>query len=908
MKLTSLIWVTLFIFQLFSGFDAHGKATSLTLDHSDAIVLSSGISDGTPPRLALQLDKQIIKIPDEGSKANMGVLFKDLGLYEKAIDHYRKSLPTRKKLGDESGEATDLDSLGHVYEIIGDYTNALQSYEQALVIFRKLGKADDEARILNDMGELYTALGNYPFALDCHQMALSKFKSNSLIKDEATVQNNVSLIYERLGLYERALESHRLALAMFRKLNNPQDEAAAMLEMAGALFQMGKHDQAIKTALDALQLMKKAGISTDDSAGVLAAFYIDLGRIPEAETLLSKTNNNAGLARLALLKGDHQAASSLYSKELLRLSRNGNPRDQFSAYTGLGKTYLAMNNFQKAQEAFQNAMNASESIRATLSPSDRKRFLDTRINGFQPAEAYKGSALAKFRLNDQEGALETAELRKSRRFSGYMADEVSSKTFGIPRDLLLKETSLTNRIAALKKELDSTDQQTQKSRHDNISILITHSQTELNSVSEELWRRYPAYAVIKYPKPLKLNEINMTQNDYLIVFDVFDDGIALQLIHDNKIVKSEFIDLPAEKIKADIIAFKKTLDEKTPGKFDTDQASSLFKTLFQGILDDLPEGVSLKIIPDGILNLLPFDALVMQKKTDISKTEISDKGNPSTSSQTRNIFLGDRYLLSLHESVSSMNMNKTMSSRIRPPKNALIMADPIFSTNDDRFDRNASPSISNTVSNLHAEASKILNNTEAGFDISSRKNNFSAIAQKMEKIFPGRIMTLTGAKAGKSDLSNRISQNSDGFGNVVFATQFMTSNSCPVISEPFVALSMAPPGVDGYLRISDILSLKMPTEIVVLTGSSQQSSYNGNSGQGVADFARAFQYAGAKSVLISLKDVDDSATPVFMEKLFTYLKNGLTKRESLKRAKEEMRKDGYEHPHYWSGYILYGES
>lgn len=907
MNLTRLFLVTFFIMELFSAFDAHGKAVSQTQDQTNHVALSLRTSDGTGVRLALQLDKQIIKVPDEGSKANMGILFKDLGLYEKAIDHYKKSLPTRKKLGDEAGEATDLDNLGRLYETMGDYPNALQHYEQALAIFTKLGKADDEARILNDMGELYTALGNYPLALDCHQMALTKFRSSSLVKDEATVQNNVSLIFEKLGLYERALESHRLALAMFRKLGNPQDEAAAMLEIAATLFQMGKHDQGIKTALDALQLMKKAGISVDESAGVVAGYYLDLGRTSEAETLLSKTSNTAGLARLALTKGDYQTASSLYSKELSRLSDNRNLKDRYSAYTGLGKTYLAMKNFQMAQEAFQNAVNVSEAIRSTSSPSDRKRFFDTRINGFQPVEAYKGLALAKFRLNDQPGSLEISELLKSRRFSAYMADELSSRSFGIPRDLLSKETSLINRIAALKKELNSTNRQTQKPRHDNISLLISQSENELTSLSEELWRRYPAYASIKYPKPFRLNEITMTPNDYVIVFEVFDDGVAVQLIHDNKIIKSELINVPGKKMESDITAFKKTLDEKNPGKFDTDQASSLYKTLFQGVLEDLPEGVSLRIVSDGMLNLLPFDALVMPGKTVISGHEMSDKGNPSNSSQPQNNFLGDRYFLSLHESISSMNLNRAMSNRIRPPRNALVVADPIFSTNDDRFDRNTSPVTSNSISNLHAEASKILNSSESGFGISPGQNNFSAIAQKMEKIFPGRIILLTGAKAGKSDLINRISQNSDGFGNVMFVTHFMTSNAFPIVAEPFVALSMVPPGIDGFLRVSDILSLKMPSEIVALTGSSLKSSHDGNSGQGIADFARAFQYAGAKSVLISLRDADGGAAPLFMEKLFTYLKNGLPKRESLKRAKDELRKEGFEHPHYWSGYILYGD-
>ncbi len=233
--------------------------------------------------------------------------------------------------------------------------NALKHYEQALAIFRKLGKADDEARILNDMGELHRELGNYAMALDCYQMALARFKTSSLIKDEATVQNNVSLIYEKLGLYERALESHRLALAMFRKLGNPRDEAAALLEIAATLFQMGKYDQGIKSALDALQLMKKAGISTDESTAVVAGYYMDLGKTQEAEALLNSTGNLAGLARLALIKGDYEVASSVYSRELTRLSDDGNPSDKFSAYTGLGKTYLAMKNLSEGSRGLSGS-------------------------------------------------------------------------------------------------------------------------------------------------------------------------------------------------------------------------------------------------------------------------------------------------------------------------------------------------------------------------------------------------------------------------------------------------------------------------------------------------------------------------------------------------------------------------
>ncbi len=844
MKLTKPIMTVFFILEMLYAWDAYGKME----------IQGDRIQVG---KLALQLDKQIIKIPDEGSKTNMGVLFKDLALYEKATDHYKKSLQTKKKLGDEAGEAIDLDNMGRLCEAIGDYPDALKHYEQALAIFRKLGKADDEARILNDMGELHRELGDYAMALDCYQMALARFKTSSLIKDEATVQNNVSLIYEKLGLYERALESHRLALAMFRKLGDPRDESAALLEIAATLFQIGKYDQGIKSALDALQLMKKAGISTDESTAVVAGYYMDLGKTQEAEALLNSTGNLAGLARLALIKGDYEMASSVYSRELTRLSDDGNPNDKFSAYTGLGKTYLAMKNFLKAQDAFHSAVNVSETIRSTLAPSDRKQFFNNKINGFLPSEAYKGLAHAKFRLDNPEGGLEVGELLRSRRFSAYMADGAPSKTYGVPRDLVSEETTLVNRIAALKKELNSTDKQKHKTKYDNISILVNQSEKELTGVSEELWRKRPAYASIKYPRPFRLTEIPMTPGDYVIVLDVFDQGVAVQLIHDNKIIKSDFISQSLKDVEADVAAFGKTLDDKNPKNFDHDQASSLFNRLFQGVVQHVPEGVSLKIIPDGILNLLPFDALVIPIKTNSSQPETTGKNDPSQSSRLPGNFLGDRYFLSLHESISSMSMDKTISSKIKPPKNALIIADPIFSWNDD--------------------------------------------------IFGSKVPTVTLNTINKSNLVTRVSQNSDGFGYVIFATPIVTTNSCPVVDEPFIALSTTAPGTDGYLRLSDILSLRLPSDVVALLGSPPDSGRSGNSGQGVADMARAFQYAGAKSVLMSLWDVDEKSATMFMEKFFTRLKNGESKKESLKKAKVEMRREGYEHPHYWSGYILFGD-
>ncbi len=87
----------------------------------------------------------------------------------------------------------------------------------------------------------------------------------------------------------------------------------------------------------------------------------------------------------------------------------------------------------------------------------------------------------------------------------------------------------------------------------------------------------------------------------------------------------------------------------------------------------------------------------------------------------------------------------------------------------------------------------------------------------------------------------------DQYGSVVFATHGVMGNKVPGVMEPFLVLTMVPPGTDGFLKMSDILSLKMNADVVALTAC-QSGLGKELSGEGVMSMGRAFQYAGAKSV------------------------------------------------------------
>ena len=85
---------------------------------------------------------------------------------------------------------------------------------------------------------------------------------------------------------------------------------------------------------------------------------------------------------------------------------------------------------------------------------------------------------------------------------------------------------------------------------------------------------------------------------------------------------------------------------------------------------------------------------------------------------------------------------------------------------------------------------------------------------------------------------------------------------------------------DGFLTLSEVLGLKLKADLVVLSAC-QTGRGKVMEGEGVANFARAFQHAGAKSVLVSLWPVASEEAVEFMTKFYGYLEEGKPRAEAL---------------------------
>jgi CHAT domain-containing protein len=273
------------------------------------------------------------------------------------------------------------------------------------------------------------------------------------------------------------------------------------------------------------------------------------------------------------------------------------------------------------------------------------------------------------------------------------------------------------------------------------------------------------------------------------------------------------------------------------------------------------------------------------------------------------------------------------------------VADPIFDSTDTRFTDKIQLKCRDDyqrsqMRGVTEEWKKSIDSTLVFFP---RLKKTGEVVQKLRQSFGKGTKVLEGLAASEQRIKR---EKLDQYSYLLFATHGILDNTLPYIKEPALVLSLveseegrAVTGIfsriwefiksifvwmglvskeaskreatsedltPGFLTLSEVMDMKIGGEVAALTACNTGVGKN-LTGEGVMGLGRAFQYAGAKAVLMSLWSVEDESTNLLTEHFFNYLKQGKDKLEALWLARSDLHKAGYEHPYYWAPFILVGE-
>jgi CHAT domain-containing protein len=117
----------------------------------------------------------------------------------------------------------------------------------------------------------------------------------------------------------------------------------------------------------------------------------------------------------------------------------------------------------------------------------------------------------------------------------------------------------------------------------------------------------------------------------------------------------------------------------------------------------------------------------------------------------------------------------------------------------------------------------------------------------------------------------------------------------------------------GWVTAEDIMSMDLrDTELVVLSGCDTGLG-DIQTGEGVFGLRRAFLYAGARNLLVSLYKVPDDETIQLMSRFYQSLMKGTAVLDSFHDAQlallnSKLNQTGVAHPFYWASFVLVGAS
>jgi CHAT domain-containing protein len=409
---------------------------------------------------------------------------------------------------------------------------------------------------------------------------------------------------------------------------------------------------------------------------------------------------------------------------------------------------------------------------------------------------------------------------------------------------------------------------------------------------------FPRYAGLVAPKPLPLAELKalLKPGEALLSVLTTRDATYVFLVRDGK-VHAHRAAITAAALDKTVRELRKGLDlaDGQVRAFDVAAAQRLYADLLAPVAPGLQGATHLIVVPAGPLLSLPLGLLVTQPGQ-------TPAGPPEKADYRQIAFLGRQFPISVLPSTGSLKSLRAVAGRSKAAEPFIGFGDPAFGgAPGDARDLAALGSLCRDGGAVDVELVR---------GLPRLRDTAGELRQIAQALKAPESDVILGAQATEkrvrgTDLSR--------YRVVAFATHGLLPGELKCKGEP--ALALTPPATatadeDGLLDAGEVAQLKLDADWVVLSACNTAAPDGRLGGQSLSGLARAFFYAGARSLLVSHWAVATQPTVILTTTLFdAYGKNAALGRAAALRTAQLklMGEQATSHPSFWAPFVLVGD-
>ena len=810
---------------------------------------------------------------------NLEAVFQSLGEYGKAKEYLEKALVIRIETGDRVGQAANYGNLGVVFQSLGEYEKAKEYLEKALAIRIKVGDRAGEAANYGNLGTVFQSLGEYGKAEEYLKKALAIRIEIGDRAGQALDYGNLGTVFQSLGEYEKAEEYLKKALAIRIEIGDRAGQAVDYGNLGTVFGSLGEYDKAKKYFEKAIAIQKEIGCRQGEAAdyGNLGTVFQSFGEYEEANEYLEKSlaistkigdrTRQAGdygsLGTVFHSLGQYDKSEDYFNKALAIRRETGDRAGEAADYRNLGTVFQSLGEWGIAKEYFEKALSISRDIGdldqeirclcnltvVELSQGKIQEGYDYLLLSMHKSESLRGF----LRDNDQfkisfsdvhDFPYQTLSLMYC--FSGNSNKALYVLELARARalaDLMTSQYSVKWEMSANPSSWFGIENIMTK--ESNCSCLYI----SYNPQFVFLW-------VLKTSGAIHFRTIRVDENIAAVrLLGSFDEFLVKSFrsfdispeedCEDRALNAFDWGSSSRSENGFASLRLQENGDERN--EYPESPLSLCYRVLIAPVADWLKER-EIIIVPDRSLNQVPFAAL------------IDDDGK----------YLSETFRIRIVPSLTTLKLIQDSPAEYHYQNGALVVGDP--------------------------DVGRVRYN--------GRKMKFSRLpCAGNEAVMIGQLLgvqPLLGQDATKQAVLERL----PSVGLVHFAAHGNAERGEIALS-PVRSTNGIPKEEDYLLTMPDIAQVQLRAKLVVL--SCCHSARGQIRAEGVIGIARAFLGSGARSVLVALWAISESATEQLMCCFYEHLVRGESASESLHQAMKWTRDNGFAKVNEWAPFMLIGD-